>query len=229
MEVKEHQGKSLAYLTVEPDGYDPAGRYPMVVLLHGFGSHMGDLARLSTALDRKGYLYAFPNAPIGVNLGFGMQGQAWASWPESAGDDETEETVAKLSDFFKEVIDQYGVEPGEVVLGGFSQGGMMTYRIGLPEPHLFAGLVALSSKVPDPDKLVERLPASREQPIFIAHGSLDSMIPLEEGKQARQFLEAQGYAPEYREYEMGHEITQDVLADLVAWLRAVLPPRESEP
>ena len=38
--------------------------YPMIILLHGFGAHMGDLASLAPAIDPTGYVYIFPNAPI---------------------------------------------------------------------------------------------------------------------------------------------------------------------
>ena len=50
MEAKEHKGKTLKYLAIEPDGYDPNRRYPMIILLHGFGAHMGDLAGLTPAI-----------------------------------------------------------------------------------------------------------------------------------------------------------------------------------
>ena len=50
------------------------------------------------------------------------------------------------------------------------------------------------------------------------------MISIEEGQGSREFLEAEGYSPEYREYAMGHEISQEVLRDVVPWIQKVLPP-----
>jgi phospholipase/carboxylesterase len=50
------------------------------------------------------------------------------------------------------------------------------------------------------------------------------VIPVEDGRAARQLLETEGYSPEYYEYRMAHEITAEVIADLTRWLRRILPP-----
>lgn len=226
MEVKEHQGTSLRYLTIEPDGYEPDIQYPMIILLHGYGSHMGDLAGLSQAIDRRGYLYAMPNAPIPMQAGYGVAGYAWTSPSEMDGDvdEEAQHAEERLAIFFKEVVALYHLEPGQVVLGGFSQGGMMTYRWGLPNPHLFRGLAPLSGKIQDTDDLLSRLPGSRDQSIFVAHGTEDALIPVEEARRSLRLLREQGYTPDYREYAMGHEISQEVVVDVAHWVHGVLPP-----
>ena len=77
MRVSECQGETLRYLSVEPDGYSPRRRYPMVVLLHGYGAQMGDLAGLCPAIDPQGILYICPNAPIPFRIGPGTVGYAW--------------------------------------------------------------------------------------------------------------------------------------------------------
>ena len=216
MEVREHQGTSLKYLTVEPDGYEPGGQYPMIILLHGYGSHMGDLVGLSQVIGRSGYLFALPNAPMPMPTGYGVAGYAWTSPSESDADvdKEAKDAEEKLAAFFEEVVDRYQLAPAQVVLGGFSQGGMMTYHWGLPDPKLFRGLAPLSARIQDPDALRTRLPGARDQSIFVAHGTEDTLIPLEEARRSRRFLMDQGYTLEYREYLMGHEITQEVVLDL---------------
>jgi len=221
MEAKERKGSNLTYLAVEPDGYDTKRSYPMVVLLHGFGSHMGDLAGLTPVIDRENYLYICPNAPISVDIGGGISGYAWAPIGETFTVEEhhAEELLAGL---FDEVIEEYGIEPGAAVLGGFSQGAMMTYRNGLIAPEQFSGLAVLSGSVREPDQLRVRLPDDRDQAIFVAHGVADSMIDVEEARKARRFLEDEGYLPLYKEYPMGHEINQSVLNDLVVWIHEVL-------
>ena len=62
------------------------------------------------------------------------------------------------------------------------------------------------------------LPAGRDQSIFISHGAQDTLIPLEDGRTTRDILVSHGYAQEYREYEMTHEITGEVPGDLANWL-----------
>ena len=223
METRQFNGDSLRYRVVEPDGYRTDMTYPMVVLLHGYGSHMGDLAGLVPLLDNTGYIYVFPNAPLRMELAPGMFGYAW-SLPVGEGFDDDGAAEGQLHAMIEEVMGEYAVAKGDVVLGGFSQGGMMTFRHGLPKPDLYRGLVALSAQIPGRGDMRERLPEARDQPIFISHGTVDSMIPVKAAQLARQFLESNGYKPEYHEYDMDHQITPDVLADLISWLRETLPP-----
>jgi phospholipase/carboxylesterase len=129
-----------------------------------------------------------------------------------------------LEILFDEVQERYNVEGGNILLGGFSQGGMMTYRCGLTRPDLFAGLLILSSRLPTDAAISDNLPEDRNQPIFVAHGTSDMMISVNDARRSREFLESEGYAPEYHEYEMGHEINQAVIDDMVVWLGSVLPP-----
>ena len=102
----------------------------------------------------------------------------------------------------------------------------MTYRCGLDRPERFAGLAALSATLPDQEELASRLPEERTQPIFIAHGTHDQMVSDETAHSAKSFLESHGYSPDFHIYEMGHEISGDVLNDLVPWLSTVLPPMD---
>ena len=228
MEAKQLQGKTLHYIAIEPDGYDLDKKYPMVILLHGFGAHMGDLAGLAPAIDAAGYVYIFPNAPIPFDLGTGATGYGW-TYPrrvpqELRRADDVDSVVDMLATLVDEATTQYATEPGQVILGGFSQGGMMTYRYGLPNPDKFKGLVVLSGVAPDTDTMRERLPEDRSQPIFVAHGTDDMMISVQMARDTREFLEAEGYAPVYHEYPMAHEISQQTLSDLAAWIRDTLPP-----
>ena len=224
MEAREYQGTVLRYIVVEPDDFDPERPYPLVVLLHGFGASMRDLVGLSPSIDRSGYLYIFPNAPIEMTIGYGMMGYAWTTIGPGSSPDEAARAEAMLEALIEEVGQRYGVGEGRMVLGGFSQGGMMTYRYGMPNPELFAGLVVLSGGVNGQDELRDRLPAHRDQPIFISHGTEDGVIPVEEARRSLRFLKEEGYTPEYREYSIGHEIGQEVVQDLREWIRRILPP-----
>ena len=224
MEAREYEGTVLRYIVVEPDGFDPGRPYPLVVLLHGFGASMRDLVGLSPSIDPGGYVYIFPNAPIEMAIGYGTRGYAWTTIGQPSSPDEAAKAEALLERLTEEVAQHYGVAPGRMVLGGFSQGGMMTYRYGMPNPELFAGLAVLSGGVGGPDELRDRLPVGRSQPIFISHGTEDGVIPVEEARRSVRFLEEEGYTPAYREYPIGHEISQEIVKDLRAWIGRVLPP-----
>ncbi len=220
MEAQAHRGKDLSYLTVYPENYQPELEYPVVIMLHGFGANMYDLANLAGAIHTKGYMYVCPNAPIPVQIGPGQLGFAW-NLPGSPDDDQAKRSDQKLSSFLQEVLDDPSRKAKNSLLLGFSQGGGLTYRFGLPRPDRFSGLAALSCSLRDPDAIRQSLPEVRDQNIFIAHGTQDNP---ERAQEASDFLKSEGYSPLYKEYSMGHEITQEVLDDLVPWIHQVLPP-----
>jgi phospholipase/carboxylesterase len=223
MKSEQHQGKGLTYLNVYPDDYDPGLSYPLVVMLHGFGANMKDLASLAPSIG-EGYVYVCPNAPIPFDIGMGMTGYSWHPPRGEATSEDFQQAESLLAGFFDEAFEQLKATPGQIALLGFSQGGGMTYRCGLGQPETFAGLVALSASLPDPEVLRPRLPSQRNQSIFIAHGRSDSMVAMDTARATKTFLEAEGYQPDYYEYDMGHEIPPMVLNDMIPWLAEVLPP-----
>jgi phospholipase/carboxylesterase len=110
------------------------------------------------------------------------------------------------------------------VLVGFSQGGAMALRYGLPRPAVFAGVAVLSGSLRRLNDLGPGLPVRRTQPLFVAHGRADEMIPVEVCNRLVSWLKDHGYRPEHRLYPMGHHILPALVNDLRRWLHAVLPP-----
>ena len=204
---------------MEAKQFDSRSLRGFIILLHGYGSNMADLAGLTPAIGRTEYLFVCPNAPMPLDLGTGQTGYAWANF---YGDSYAQEALAsedKLMDYLEDVEACYRVRQDQLILGGFSQGGMMTYQIGLSRPERFAGLFALSATVKEPDIIYPRLPERRDHALFVAHGTHDMIVTLEAGRGSIDLLREWGYAPEYHEYDMAHEIRQEVIDDLVKWLK----------
>lgn len=226
MQARQIDGTALQYILVTPEDYTAGAAYPLVVLLHGFGANMQDLASLAPYIDETGYAYAFPNAPFTVQLGPGYTGYSWATGrpgmePPAADAPDVDEL---LEVFMSEVRSETGAEVGKAVLGGFSQGGGLTLRFGLPRPEQFGGLAVLSGFFRDQETVGKRLPAERKQRIFVAHGTEDPTVAIEGGRATKAFLEGAGYEFEYHEYPIRHEISGPEIEDLKAWLHATLPP-----
>ena len=221
MESQVVEGKSLPYVLVKPPGFKAGDGTPLVILAHGRGASMYDLAGLAPVIDDRGYVYAFPNAPYSF---YGM-GWAWvAGQPGVEAPPEGAPSVTELLDgFMQEVLEQTGAERGNIVLGGFSQGGGVTLRYGLPRPDTFRGLMVLSGAFRDSDHM--ELPAERNQPIFVAHGTADQVLEVEMGRQTRAYLDAAGYPVTYREYPIAHEISPAEINDIIPWLHETLPPK----
>jgi phospholipase/carboxylesterase len=226
MRQEVNQGSTLEYLTVYPQGHQDQASYPLLIWLHGFGADMHDLAGLAGEVNRTGYLHVLPNAPLG---GFGGPEGTVRAWFERGGK-ETPESVrlalAGLGAFVQEVLERFRVPARKALLVGFSQGGNLALRFGLPRPDLFSGLAALSCSLRQADDLLPDLPVERSLPLFLAHGLADSMVPAEYSRGVVKLLLEQGYQPIYQEHQMGHEINEALLAELKSWITRTLPPSE---
>ncbi len=224
MQATSYQGDALHCIIVDPDDYDPAKAYPVCVVLHGFGANMYDLVSISPAISRADYVFIYPNAPFSIDLGGGQTGFSWSAnmpgQPPVAGENTAE---LRLTTFLEGIAEQRPLIPGRVLLAGFSQGGGLALRYGLPRADLFAGIAVLSGAFRETPELVKQLPAERTQPIFVAHGQLDPMVTIDRGQSTKAYLEQLGYAPIYREYPIAHEISDEELADLSAFVADVLP------
>ena len=132
------------------------------------------------------------------------------------------DSYRQASGFLDELASETGIPAERTVLGGFSQGAVMSYALGLgagrPRP---AGIVALSGFVPS----VEGFELDLERPlppIAIGHGSFDPVIGVEWGRRAKELLERAGAEVVYRESPLPHAVDPVFLAELRPWLREAL-------
>jgi phospholipase/carboxylesterase len=125
-----------------------------------------------------------------------------------------------LQTFLDAALARYPCNPRQLVVLGFSQGGVMAYSLGLHQPERFAALVALSTWLP-PTVLdsVSKPAAAQHLPIMVQHGAHDELIEVGRARQSVEALRPFHLAVTYREYDMGHEISARSLTDLSAWLQ----------
>lgn len=202
--------------------YEPAGDgpHPTVVALHGWGANAMDLLGLAPYLAGGQFLVLCPQGPVEVPLG-PMVGYGW--FPLTMGAPPAPAAFAAGVDATRSFVDaavrRYPVDPRKLVMFGFSQGGVLAYALALAEPERFAGLVALSSWFPAP--LAQTLPPRDPQqlPALVQHGTRDELIDISRGRESVENLRRLQVPVTYREYEMGHEIGADSLADLSEWLQ----------
>ena len=221
MKQEHFTTKFLSYLRVLPEDHNPSSSYTVIILLHGYGSHMGDLAGLAPMINNTDFVYIYPNAPLEIDLGLGRRGYAW--FPPSGDSDDSSDSnisdsVTLLDATISDALDTLPVVKDKVLLGGFSQGGMMTLHYGLLRPNLFSGAISLSSKILDKTYLSTNINTQKRMPIYISHGNLDQVIPVSEGRSSKEFLLDAGYEVDYFEYTMGHEISTENIDDLRQWL-----------
>jgi phospholipase/carboxylesterase len=192
-----------------PAAGEPAG---LLVLFHGRGADERDLFPLLDELDpERRLLGVTPRGPLSLPPG----GRHWYAFQEVGYPDPATflQTYAEVTEW----LDGLGFEPERTVLGGFSQGAVMTYALGLgagrPRPAALVALSGFMPTVPGFELDLEAPPA-----VAIGHGTYDPVISVEFSRQARDRLEAAGGEVLYREYPLPHAVDPGFLAELAPWI-----------
>jgi len=181
------------------------------VLVHGRGANEYDLLGLFDALDPERRLHGYcPRGPFSLPPG----GAHWyvvhqVGYPDA-------ETFAEGYSVLAEFVDSLPYE--RILLGGFSQGAVMSYAVGLgtdrPRP---AALIALSGFIPVVDGWT--LDGTRPfPPIAVGHGTYDPIISVEFAHRSLESLQDVGAEVLYRESPMGHSIDPGFVDELRPWL-----------
>jgi phospholipase/carboxylesterase len=190
-----------------------------LVLFHGRGTDENDLFPLLDILDPgRRLLGVTARGPLSLPPG----GQHWYMVRQVGFPDrETfHSTYALAGQWLDDLLVRHGLAAERTVLGGFSQGGVMSYALGLgegrPRP---AGIMALSSFIPSVEGF--ELGDASGLPVAIGHGTYDPIIPVEFGRAARDRLSEAGAEITYRESPMPHAIDPGFLGELSGWVSAV--------
>ena len=211
---------TIRHLTREAAG-EPDGA---LVLLHGRGADEHDLAPLLDAVDPDRRLVGVtPRGPLSLSPG----GAHWYRLGGIGTPDAPsfEATYAGLTDWFDGLPEVTGVPLARTVVGGFSQGCVMTYAMvyGPGRPPV-AGAICLSGFMPTVEGFELDLAAHGSMPVAIAHGRGDPVIGFEFGEAARTRLAAAGAEPVWLESELGHTIDPRHLPAVRALVDGALPP-----
>jgi phospholipase/carboxylesterase len=197
-----------------PAAGEPEG---LLVLIHGRGADERDLYPLLDLLDpERRLLGVTPRGPISLPPG----GAHWYVVREIGYPDPSTflPTCAALSEW----LDGLGFAPERTVIGGFSQGAVMTYALSLGAGRARpAASIALSGFMPT----VPGFELDLEQPLppfAIGHGTLDPVITVDWGRQAKEALEAAGADVLYREYPLPHAVDPRFLDELAPWIASRL-------
>jgi phospholipase/carboxylesterase len=210
---------------LRPAAGEPRGA---IVLLHGRGTDEHDLAPLLDALDPERALVGVtPRAPLRRPPG----GNHWYAvrqigFPDP---DTFRPTYQLLSDWLDSLPEALGVPWERTLLGGFSQGAVMSYALGLGAGRTApAAILALSGFMPTVVGFTLDLDHREGYPVAIGHGMLDPVIDVSFGRAARDRLLAAGADVSYRETPMGHSVDPAFLADLRPWVRRVVAAERAD-
>src|SRR6185503_1040701 len=152
-------------------------------MVHGWLGNENVMWAFASALPGRALAISM-RAPVESDGGYGWM-QADRVEPSGDGAGSFEQGLAALREFVIQIPRAYPVDPGRVALMGFSQGAALSYGLALSDPPLAPAVAALSGFLPEPARrwiAPGRLAGRR---VFIAHGSNDTVVPLEDAVRAR--------------------------------------------
>lgn len=207
---------TLQFLVREPN-IKPA-KNKVIILLHGVGSNEEDLFSLADDLPADAFILSV-RAPYTLSAGR----YAWFQVDFSTGSpvidaEQAEKSRTTLVAFIQQVKKHFAAD--ELFLGGFSQGAIMSYSVGLTNPSLVNGIFGLSGRIlAEVRSQIQRNETLQQLPVFVAHGVHDQVLPVHYAREAKDYLLQLGVQLSYHEYPFAHNIGNEVLVDLNQWLQ----------
>lgn len=205
----------LGYTVELPDDFDTSRTYPLIVALHGFGDHMSSYVGTARSFYPAGAIGLYPETPFPFERDDGELGWAWYMWGTPEFHKATVEQSTRWVLSCIELVKQnYPVDPRKVFLYGFSQGGMMTYEVGIQYPELFRGLIPAGGWLEvEIDSLNSLDSAASSLAVRALHGAYDNVVDFADGKAAVDTLAAYGVPAEIMRYPCKHQITMEMVED----------------
>ncbi len=198
-----------------------------VLWLHGLGADGHDFAPMVPELVRPGWpaiRFIFPHAPHrAVTINGGMRMRAWydirdADFGSRADQVGVEQSIAQVDALIAREAAR-GIPASRLILAGFSQGGAITLAAGLRRNEPLAGLIALSTYLPLHERAAQDcVGPAITQPVFMAHGAQDPVVPYSAGEQSAALLRQLGFCIDWHRYAMAHSVCAEEIADLGDWL-----------
>ncbi|KAG0220346.1 hypothetical protein BGX33_000021 [Mortierella sp. NVP41] len=205
-----------------------------VIFMHGFGDSGAGWApvgeQLSTYVPHVKFI--FPNAPaLPITANGGMLTPAWydikaiASIQHEQDEQGLLRSRQQVMQLIREEVDKNNIPANRIVLGGFSQGSVLSLFAALTSEYKFGGVTALSGYVPLHTKIMTMVSeANRKTPIFWGHGDADQVVKYKYGEQSVEFLKEHKYPVRFHTYpRMGHSACPQELRDLLSFFKEVIP------
>lgn len=199
-----------------------------VIWLHGLGDSGDGFAPIVPELLDPAWpalRFVFPHAPVrAVTINNGMRMRAWydirdfsdlANRADEAG---VNESVGQVEALIAREVER-GIPASRILLAGFSQGGAITLATALRRRQALGGLIALSTYLPMADRLIAEAGAvAATQPLFMAHGQYDPVVPYQGGEMAAARLRSLGFKIDWHAYPMAHQVCAEEIDALREWM-----------
>src|SRR5690606_10932504 len=209
---------TLHYLIKEPTV--KLDKYPLLLLLHGYGSNEEDLFSFASELPEEYYVIS-AQAPYSLQ----PYGYAWyainfdADMNKFSDNKQAVESRDMIVSFIDELAENYPIDKNDITLIGFSQGSILSYAVALSYPEKVNRVVALSGYLNE-DILKENYQKNDFSKLnfFVSHGSSDQVIPVEWARKTPEILNKLEVKNVYFEYPVGHGVAPKNFFDFRNWV-----------
>ena len=195
----------------------------LLVLMHGVGSNEQDLMGLAPQIPERFHVLSL-RAPFRMGPG----AHAWFDFSIEPNGERTineaqeAQSRALVAQAIASAAEQLGIPPERVVVGGFSQGGIMALSLLLTQPALMQAAMVWHGRL-----LTQMLPqaappdALRGKQMWLSHGTHDNVIPLAHAQAIAHHMAPLPVTLAYHEFPGAHEIRPSELAATVTWLESL--------
>ncbi len=190
-----------------------------IILIHGYRSNEADLFGLKDHFH-KDYTIISPRGPIDYQSG----SNSWynvdfSTKPPGRDLVQANSSIAILKIFIRQMIKSHHLDSTNTLVGGFSQGAILSYTLAIEHPELVGGYFGIGGALlkPDMKALNTKTESYKDLEVFIGHGIEDPLLTIDNGRKVNSVLTDAGIQTTYREYNMKHEISRECLADLIRW------------
>lgn len=193
---------------------------PLLLLLHGVGGNEQNLFSFANALPDN-YLVVSARGPLIL----GPESFAWFQVNFTSGHPQINEQQAEAArvtilDFIESLKNKLDFDDKQVYLMGFSQGGIMSYSVGLTEPEKIKGIAVMSGRLlPEVKPLIANEKRLDKLKVFISHGRQDAVLQFPYATDALAYLQTKGVNPEFHQYDEGHTVNKQMFDDVNFWLK----------
>lgn len=200
-----------------------------IIWMHGLGADYNDFVPVIPELNLDHSIkFIFPNAPvIPVTINNGFKMRAWydiLNFNDLHREVDAKGIVAnvdKINALIEELIIS-GIPASQIIIAGFSQGGVIAYYTALNSKYDLGGLLVLSSYLPDINLInSENLQHRNSLPILICHGLVDPVVKIDYAKNAIQYLQGAKLDFIWKEYHMEHSLCYEEIKDIAKWMNNI--------
>ena len=204
---------------------------PWVILFHGYGADCNDLFPLADLFPvKKSWNWLFPQAPLEISLGMGWTGRAWwnlnmekmqqdaAMGVDRDPGTESPAELPLVREKVLKMVNDLKVPWNQIVLGGFSQGGMLALDIAFHAPEKPKGLVILSSNMVSKENWQKQGKKLEGVPFYQAHGTNDTVLTFKNAQKLEAFMKQNGMVGKLNAFNGAHEIPHKTITEVGGFL-----------